>query len=324
MTTHPDPRDRRTLEAAADWLLRLHANPDDDRTHAAFVDWLSADPSHVEAWRRVGGSWQRLGDLAPGAGVSRASGRSAGRPRAVSRRGVAWSVLAVSALAACLLLAVGPGLRMAVTADQWTATAEARDVSLPDGSVVHLGGRSAIRVDMSAGSRSVDLVAGEAFFDVAPDAERPFIVTAGDVRVAVLGTAFDVRLSAQAVTVAVGRGTVSVEAAGWPAARLTAGQTVRVDRQRGAPVLGMVADGDVAAWREGYLFVERMTVAEVTGEIARYHPGWIVLADRDLAERRVTGLYNLRDPDAALRAVVEPVGGRITTVTGGVIVITGR
>ena len=82
-----------------------------------------------------------------------------------------------------------------------TATGESRTVTLADGSQVNLSGGSAIGVDITSEERRVRLLSGEAFFDVAHDAARPFTVEAGEARIVVLGTAFDVALDPSATTV---------------------------------------------------------------------------------------------------------------------------
>jgi transmembrane sensor len=71
----------------------------------------------------------------------------------------------------------------------------------------------------------------------------------------------------------------------------------------------------VASWRDGQLFVDNVTVSQVVDELQRYQKGWIVIADDRLAAQRVTGLYDLRDPGRALRALVQPSGGTVREIT---------
>lgn len=302
----PDP----ILEAAGDWLLRLQAQPRDLALRHALRDWLAEDPRHAEAWAKVQRAWGRLGELAPQPAPSPAA-----RPRrACLPRRIGWSLAA--AAAACFLLLMLPMLLLRLEADYRTDIAESRDLLLEDGSHIVLGADSAIALDYGEGRRGVRLLAGQAFFEVTPDSTRPFTVQAGEVRVAVVGTAFDVRLAEATVTVAVQSGEVVVrhQGAGREARLLPEDQLI-VGRADGSLAWEKVPSDAIAAWQDGHLFVNGATVAETVEALARYHPAWIVIADEELAQRRVVGLYDLREPDRALRALAEPYGGEVRAVT---------
>ncbi|WP_231711579.1 FecR family protein [Xanthobacter dioxanivorans] len=166
--------------------------------------------------------------------------------------------------------------------------------------------------------RHVTLLSGEAFFEVTPDASRPFVVAAGGVDVTVLGTAFNVALSADTTAVELAHGSVRVapgQAGGQPGATLTPGETVVVDRGTGAMQKETIALDDIAAWRNGQIFVNDATIGSVVERLRRYHRAWISLPDAALAAQRVTGLYDLRDPDRALRALVQPYGGQVHEIS---------
>jgi transmembrane sensor len=95
-------------------------------------------------------------------------------------------------------------------ADYVTGAGETMLVRLPDGSVMHLAADSAVQLAQDGARRGVRLLAGEAFFQVVPDAGRPFIVAAGDLSATDVGTAFDVRLASAGAAVAVREGLVDV------------------------------------------------------------------------------------------------------------------
>lgn len=304
-----------------DWLLRLQAEPDDPALRRGLAAWIAADSDHGRAWAQAERTWALIGAVPP---VHSARWEPAGVPadrKARSpRRRLRWPAglgLAGAALAASLMLMVNADTLTRLRADQTTGAGELRSVTLADGSTVHLGPRSAIDTEDGPNRRGVRLLAGEAFFEVTPNSARPFIVEAGGVAVTVVGTAFDVRLDPATTTVSVKSGVVAVRHDGGPPMeeRLGAGQRLTVDRAGGRAVRGELAPGDVATWREGYLFVDNATVAEVVDELRRYQPGWILLESAQLAERRVTGLYDLRQPERALQAIVQPHGGRLRTLT---------
>lgn len=327
MTTS-DSADPLTKEAI-DWLMRLAEAPNDAALRAAADAWREAGPDHALAWTKAERAWRWLGDPRPdpvGSSHKLAS-TSAGRPllkrRSTGRR---WTAGIVGAIAAALLLLYVPSVLTSLRADFATTTAELRQVALEDGTIVELAPQSALDVRFTADRRSVVLLSGEAFFEVAANPDRPFEVRAGELSVLVTGTAFDVRLQKETLAVAVQRGSVQAQSS-FPASsspvRLGVGDQLVVDRRTGAAQRIRVPAGEVGAWRDYRMFVERATVAEIVDVLRRYHPGWIVLADRDLGRQQVAGLYDLRDPDQALRILVEPFGGRVRAVTPLLRVISG-
>lgn len=286
-----DPVWRQTL----DWRRRLDAAPDDAALRARHARWLAENPAHAEAQARLEMVW-RLTGILPAANVV-----------PFPRRNHSRLAAAVLAVAACLLLALMPRLWPGLGADHHTATGEIRHLALADGSFIHLDGSSAVDVALNDGNRAVTLRQGQAFFEVARDPGRPFTVTAGAVRVTVVGTAFDVRRDEGGVSVSVRSGAVRVAAGGTelllaPGDRLAIANGGDWKRDRVDPAL-------VASWRDGRLVAEGATIDEVVEELRRHHSGIIVLNDGDLAQRRVFGIYDLSDPLAALRAAVHPHGG---------------
>ncbi|MFG3595216.1 FecR family protein [Bradyrhizobium sp. RDI18] len=321
------------LDEAADWLLRLREAADDSRVQDDFNAWLSRSSEHRAAWHRVRESWHLLGegkpvyehvwrprspqtlstDVGKGPRV-----RSRNHSRVTGRRWRWVAAISATGLAACLLVIAVPSLLLRLEADYLTTTAQSRLVTLEDGTTVLLAADSAIKTDFSANRRQVRLLAGEAFFDVIRNPGRPFVVDASGVKVEVTGTAFDVRLSSSATQVELARGAVGVSsnaAQRTPPAVLAPGQMLVIDRRSGAMTRSDIAPEDIGAWREGRLFVNDATIGAVVEQIQRYHAAWIAIPDITLAQQTVTGLYDLRDPDRALRALVQPHGGKVHQVS---------
>ncbi|WP_421999600.1 FecR family protein [Reyranella sp.] len=320
------------MREAIDWLIRLAEAPADAALRAAAEAWRGATPEHALAWKRAEKAWAWLGDPVPD---RVAPGRDAAAvlplpPTAPRRRrsaaGRRWQAGGIAAIAAALLVLWLPSLLPGLRADVATATAELREVVLEDGSTVTLAPQTALDVRFTESRREVALLAGEAFFSVTADRNRPFVVRAAGLAVRVTGTEFDVRLLGDALDVGVKHGSVEVEAAATTATaavRLGPGDRLTVDRRSGTARRGSVPPEDVGSWREHRLFVEQATVAEVVEVLRRYRSGWIVLADDGLARRQVAGLYDLRDPDQALRILVGPFGGRVREVTPLLRIVSG-
>jgi transmembrane sensor len=309
--------------AAMDRLLRLQASPNDGSLRADIAAWCKADPAHARAWRRAQETWNAVAEVPP-AHIAEWPVRKPVVPRTGRWQRIRLAVATGAAIAACLLLLFLPGLLPGVNADHATRTGEMRDVVVADGSRLALGPRTGLDVRLGRDRRQANLLDGEVFFEVAADRDRPFVVDAAGVEVAVVGTAFDVRVSRTAVTVAVRSGLVDVrsEGKGSPPVRLSAGDRVVVDRATRHLKRDRVEPEEVASWRDGRLFVDGVTVADVVEELGRYSEGWIIVADARLATQRVTGLFDVKDMDRALAALVQPFDGQVRSVTPLLRVLT--
>lgn len=326
----PSEPDRATKEAAR-WLIALEDDPGDGDLRARIDAWRAADPANEAAWADTGHVLSLMAETAPAFvhPANRKAGGS-GRPRRLPARRTRRlpvrriAVGVVSALAACLLLVFAPGLVLRIQSDQLTATAEVRPVGLDDGSVVLLGADSAIAVHYQDTVRRVRLLKGEAFFEVTPDANRPFSVVARQVETTVLGTSFNVRLSDDGAEISVKTGLVQVVNSAMPSSplRLEPGQWARVGGRDGVAQGSMPVE-EVAPWLHSQIVARDRPMADVVDELRRYYPGIIVVADRALRGRRVTGVYNLADPKAALGAIVGAHGGSVTQVTPWLLVAGG-
>jgi transmembrane sensor len=171
-----------------------------------------------------------------------------------------------------------------ITEEYETQLGEVRAIHLSDGSTVTLGARSHIVVQLGNGERRVRLAQGEAYFDVAKDASRPFYVTAPATAVRVVGTRFDVRVAESHVRVAVDEGIVAVN--DRPAS-LTRGERVDVLPDGALTGVTQVDGSEVAAWREGRLIYDGATLSEVVADLARYRPN-VTLNSAEAGKLRVT------------------------------------
>lgn len=316
-----------------DWFLRLNEPSRTKGDEEAFRIWMSQSTENRDAWKKACRTWQVMGETVPVFDQSHVHELQAERRRPQARHelrsGRRWSTrgkiaIGIAALAACLVAVIAaPTFLTRIEADYTTATAEIRRVTLADGSTVDLGAASAIAVDFSAGSRQVRLLSGEAYFDVRPDTARPFTVKTGELDVTVVGTAFDVNVTPEIETVQLAHGIVSLSrAAGGDTVRMIAGDTVTLDRASGRLSRSTVDVDTIASWRDRKLFVQDVPISAVIAELQRYHPSWITMASVELGDRRITGLYDLADPDRALEALVSPYGGKVHHVSPYLRVLT--
>lgn len=299
-------------EAAIAWFVRLRDEEATEADRTAFVAWLKADPAHERAWRELEAIWGALDRVAvpPAVAPHVVAGPTRHRKRAF------WRPLAAAAM---LLLAVTAGLRLlppGLLADYRTGIGERRTVDLADGSRIELGPASAIEVDLGDARRAVRLVAGEAFFTVRRDPARPFVVGAGQGEIAVLGTAFDVKIGLrETVSVVVSESKVAVSASGGEAVGVVAGQEVSYDHSGVSAV--RTADLDAAqAWRQDQLVFHDTPLDTVLSELGRYRRGHVQLLGGELGKRRITAVFDARRPDAALETIARNLDLRLLRATG--------
>jgi transmembrane sensor len=321
MTTSTAPIDDALFEDAARWCLRLRdaSNP---MLLAAHRAWLEADPRHAgamgEAERLLG--MMRTAAVDPIRGGPVSSSLMTARPRAAPDRrwkglGLAASLLVGVATAACL----GQGGLDRLRGDTVTAIGEVRRLTLEDGSVVTLNTDTAVRVRYGPQGRTVRLDRGEAFFEVTHDPARPFVVDSPAGRARVLGTAFDVRLAAKRARVDVVRGAVAVNARGGGHAVVRGGEGLWLDGAAARPeTLADVAT--TASWRRGQLVFYRQPLSEVVAEIGRYRRGMVYVRGQALRDRRVSGVFDVAQPDTAIEGLAEALQLRSARV-GGLITI---
>lgn len=309
MDLQPDVRDQ-----GLEWFVRINSGEASAADHAVFEAWLAADPAHGREIDTLAGLWTDLGripDPRP---------RVAPRVPLFGRRRVLAGGLAVAGLGGVVALT---GLPPALTSDIWTGTGELRTVTLEDGTRIDLDAGSALSLAFSPSMRVVSLDRGRALFTVAKDPARPFRVAAGPGRSTALGTQFVVHRWADEVTIAVTESAVSVAAAGtggMAEARVVAGEQVSY----GPAGLGIVrkADGQVeTAWRRGKLVFEDRPLRQVVAELGRYRSGSIAMTDGALAELRVSGIFDVSDPDAALDAITRTLPVRVVSLTRYLVVL---
>ena len=189
-------------------------------------------------------------------------------------------------------------VRTALLADYATAAGAQRSVTLPDGSIAHLNTDTAIAVSYAADERRVDLLRGEAFFEVMPDPAKPFRVMAVDGAVQAVGTAFVVRTWADRATVAVTDGAVVVTSPGLPgdqgvSVEVRRGQATRY-HQGQAPEAASATDvASAALWRNGGILIDNLPLDQAVAELDRYRPGRILLLGAAVPYAAVSGAFDI-------------------------------
>jgi transmembrane sensor len=303
--------------AAALLLVRQDA-AGDDPDEAMFDEWLAADPAHADAWARACDAWTAFdGAGAADLEVFRQS-EEPEEPQARARWGfaIAASVAVIAATGGTMLLdrQGGPepgsaaGIQVAaVDAAKrmlTTARGEHRSLRLADASTVTLNTDSAVAVAFKpGGERRLELVRGQAFFKVAQDKTRPFLVSANGQTVTALGTQFEVRADASTLRVVLVEGRVSVAPARGAPVVMRPGQQLLA-----GPQGVTVSVADVAAvgdWQRGVVTFKGTTLAAAVTELNRYSTSQLKVDDPGIARLTVSGVFQTNDARRFARTIAE-------------------
>ncbi|MEB2844288.1 DUF4880 domain-containing protein [Rhizobiales bacterium RZME27] len=299
-------------DEATEWLIRVRENPENDEVRDAFNAWIFASAENRREWEKTCQAWRAVGVARTSR--SRVASGQRGRTNSHGAKSKIATAFATAGLALCLIAFAGPSMLIRMQADYQTGTGQTRSVDLADGSRVILGPDSALLLAFSDSRRGVVLLKGQAFFDIARDENKPFEVDGGGLTIAVLGTGFDLDLGENRSVVALAHG--SIEASSLSGQRVLApGDVLTLDRHTGGISEAKVDVADIGAWREGRLAVVNQPIGAVIAEIQRYHPAWISVPDQSLADQKVTGIYDLKAPDEALGALVDPYGGKVRKIS---------
>ena len=310
---------RRIEHVAAAWLARRDAGPWTDQDQQALDAWRDQDTAHRVALLRLESAWHqagRLQALAAGlpegevpprhqwsdwaaSGAREPAASNAGAiphapdlsavafaPRRAATRSTGWR----RGIAATVVVALAAGLGWGGwqlggrhQASHASALGEVREFVLADGSHATLSSDSRLEVRFDRGERHVALLRGEAFFDVAPDKGRPFVVEADGHRVVAVGTHYAVRRDAGTLRVVVTEGRVRLEAS--------------PGRDGRAAPAALLPAGSLATVGPNGVLVRSVPLAQAADEFNRFNVRRLVLADPEVAGVRIGGNFRWSNLD---------------------------
>ena len=320
----PTPR-----EEASRWIIRQDMGELSPEDAIAFEAWLR-EPANAAAYLLAQKSWNVFE-------------RGAGDPQLLAMRETAlatgpgsrrrtWLQIAIAATVLAFIFggaalfwmedrspsssqtaATAPADRLDQLGapDYSTQTGQRLDVVLPDGSAVTLNTDTELDVGFSPGQRLVRLRKGQAFFRVAKDPSRPFIVLAANRRVQAIGTAFDVQIAPEQFRVVLAEGEVRIEqdkltasAGTAPAVKLTAGQALIA--ALGVPEQVMPVNVDRALrWRQGIVEFDDERLGAAVAEMNRYARQPALIRDERVAGLHISGVFRTDQPDRFLKVASE-------------------
>ena len=324
-----EPTDADCAEAAA-WIAKLHSSERDPHIDAGLQRWLDESSAHREALELANEFWagaerfpkaeMPLHSLLPGQRQS---------PRRLPL-----------ALAASLVAIVASGYLYVIRAPSYTTgLGEQRTITLADGSRISMNTDTRLKVHYDESTRKIELVSGEALFDVAKDPKRPLTVIAGKQKIQALGTSFLVRYDSMQTSVTLMDGRVAVSG-GSPLSEPSPASNTR----RLLPIVTVLEPGErvtfvrniplakidtpelnrVTAWQRGQIILDHTTLADAIAEMNRYSETQIILTpDSQLqAPILVTGIFRAGDSEYFAQALAET--HNLTVSKTGSRIILGR
>jgi transmembrane sensor len=311
------------MRQAAEWVVQLRSPDRPIDCEQSFADWLRESPVHVREYLRAVEVWEGLAHPDVGGGHSRddlieaASDSNlvefptAAPPATSYRSGFRWRRVGFALALTVVFVLAYLGWQRTTVIKVTTGLGEQHSAVLPDHSIVELNTQSEIRVGFTVAERRVELVRGEAFFDVAKDPARPFIVVTDLATARAIGTRFSVyrAQSSTIVTVAEGRVLVrdkqtTTDTQADPAAPTDAVEVIpgtQAEAQPGRPVQMRRADVErTFAWRERRLVFAGEPLSTVVEEFNRYNSPPLVISDPRLRGQRISGVFGANDPESLL------------------------
>lgn len=319
---------------AAQWLAQLERGDTSAAVEAAFVRWKAADERHFAAYARLAATWQaldRLRALQPprSAAIQQDYLKGAQQKMGTGRARGAFAVAAGVILASSALWIWRSQLDVAVYS---TTKGGFQRIVLNDESAVELNTDTMIRVKLSSKLRKIDLVRGEAGFEVAHDVTRPFVVSAGSTAVLAVGTRFNVRKFDTSVEVTVDEGKVLVDTAALlekmtslrsgTSPLVMAGQ-VAMAGNGGIKLSAVRADAMARklAWQNQMLAFDDEPLSEIVKQFNRYNTKQLLIADPRVAALKVGGYFKPTNVDVFVD-VLESSFGVHTQIDGVHLVLS--
>jgi transmembrane sensor len=278
---------------AAHWVAIRRNRAGWSETQQTELDaWLAQSLAHRVAYLRIEAAWRRTDRLAALRSPMRAPTESG-----TSRRAL-WTRIVAAVGIATVVTGAFVGNELLRPHGQIIETPKGGQerLTLADGSRIEFNTDTAVRVDLSAPSRVVELLRGEAYFEIKHDAARPFVVTAANHRIVDLGTKFVVRMAPKAVQVALIQGSARLESENGPSGQgalvLTPGDvaiatanTSRITRH---------TEHDLAerlAWQHGSIVFHQTRLADAIAEFNRYGGPRLVMKGDAATKLKINGTF---------------------------------
>ena len=286
------------------WVVHMDLYGEDAAVRTRFETWLAKDVDHAVAYHQSKNLWS---DMALAFDIGDEDDPPAPTPPAAHPPVIPF-------------LWFLPKLDWYM-ADYTNETPRPKKIVLADGTTVTLDGKSAVDVDYREGLRQISLVAGQAFFDVQPSAQTPFVVQTGRVAARALGTAYSVREYEGRITVSVREGRVAVSAGSIEnTVQLHAMERVTLESGTGRLQKTRVSQ-NAFAWLQGHLIAQNRLLHDVLGELERYSNSRIFVLNTALRQKKISGRFDVTDAMQVIEDIALLLNADLVKITDGIIFI---
>jgi len=266
--------------AAANWLVRedeLNTNP---ILQAELNQWCKADPRHLKAYQEMQALWQ--------AGVIKENKPS------VTSKYAPWAAL-------CLILSIYQPITTWLKTDHYTSTGDVKTVYLNDGSTLTLNSNSAVSIDVNQEQRTVYLLQGEVFVNVAKDpAGRKFVIKSEHGQSTALGTQYIVHNGDNYDTLQVLESKVSLRVSKQHKV-LNSDQQTQFNKH-GIKAVKPLKFG-AGSWRNHKIMFNEQPLRDVFSQLIRYKKGYLYIDDTVDQQQLFTGILPTNNIKLALDTV---------------------
>lgn len=302
------------LDEAATWIARLRAPDASSADQHAFSQWLNTSDQHSKAFDEMADTWESLGTAAhiPELTSELQAAQQRSQRKTSARAKWQWASWQSGLAMACIaglftLFTVLSGPIVAPAETYITAAGQQRTITLSDGSVIELNTKSSLTVNFSEAQRSLTLNQGEAYFDVASDKQRPFVVDIGQGSVTAVGTAFNIHRHKAQAQVVVTEGIVQMREHMDPTTPSPNSERLSAQQQAafGKHGLSAVSHADpqkTLAWRAQTLIFDQVPLADALQELNRYLDEPVDSSDPSLLDLKVSGTFSVKAPTDTLQA----------------------
>jgi transmembrane sensor len=331
----------RQVEAeACAWIAQLDGGEPSQEDLDAFREWIHRSPRHQEEIKRLSAIWGDLNVLTELAVPIKARRRIFLYKLNLRVAAIAFTLLFGVIGSAYVLWPVTHIRQVEANTVFATAIGERKPVTLSDGSKVLLNTDSRVQLEYTPDQRAVRLLQGEAFFEVAHNADRPFLVYAGGNVVRAVGTAFSVHIQKHDVAVVVTEGTVELASvsprAGGAQDGLSKPRTIKlvaINAGQGATIddrveaIETIKPAEVTrklSWREGVLSFSGEPLEQVVQEVSRYTPVTIVISDPSIRNVAIGGYFKAGETESMFEALETSFGVRVTRVNDRLVYLAAK
>ena len=335
-------------QEAADWLVKMDSESFSKKDREALKSWLQQDPAHAHALKSLATVWSDMDlyvhDVALMENEQHShSGSATETSPAFFSRTYAFPFLFVILFSFLLWQPLSEQVFGLFKEPYYATEVGSQKLNrLPDGSTVHLNTDTVIEVAYTDDKRGINLLRGEALFDVEHDPERPFVVYISGREVRAIGTKFVVRLESNNILVTVTDGQVQLSK--QPEDTNTSPDLIETNTSDVQPVLiskGQEVEVEISsdsltllkdldkeelnrrlAWTDGFLVFKNQRLEEIVKELSRYTNDRVVIVDPEIGDLRVSGRFSMSDTNALLDAVEVSFNVAVTRNNKGIIYLS--